>query len=96
MYEDILAKVEGEHLIRIVDRDIYLTRLGQVSLKEGKHYQFFSGTQDVYEHSMIKSKMPMALLMFPFSKTWELALPSRRISKYGQKMRILRTLFTSK
>lgn len=68
MYEDILAKVEGEHLIRIVDRDIYLTRLGQVSLKEGKHYQFFSGTQDVYEHSMIKSKMPMALLMFPFFK----------------------------
>ena len=66
IFEDILAKVEEEHLIKVNEHEIQLTELGRISLKEGKHYQFFVGTQDIYEHSMMKSEMPMAMLMFPF------------------------------
>ena len=68
MFEDILKKVEEEHLIRINEYEhvILLTKLGEVSLKQLKHYQFFSGTQDVYEHSLLKSELPTAMLMFPF------------------------------
>ena len=68
IFEDILSKVEQEHLIKVEGYCIILTELGRISLKEGKHFQFFSGTQAVYEHSMMKSEMPMAMLMFPFYK----------------------------
>lgn len=70
MLDDILKIVEEEHLIKIneSEHEIILTRLGEISLKELKHYQFFTGRQDVYEHSMLKSEMPMAMLMFPFYK----------------------------
>lgn len=56
MFEDILKKVEQEHLINVIDSEnkIVLTKLGEVSLKQLKHYQFFSGTKDVYEHFMLK------------------------------------------
>ena len=68
MFEDILKKVEEEHLIKINETEhlIILTKLGEISLKHLKHYQFFTGTQDVYEHSMLKSESPTAMLMFPF------------------------------
>lgn len=68
VFEDILLKVEQEHLIKVEGYNIILTELGRISLKEGKHYRFFSGTQDVYEHYMMKSETPMAMLMFPFYK----------------------------
>ncbi len=68
VFEDLLSLVESEHLIRVDNYDIYLTKLGRISVKEGKHYQFFLGTQDVYEHSMLKSETPTALLMFPYYK----------------------------
>lgn len=66
IFDDILSKVEQEHLIKIENTKIVLTTLGEISLKEGKHYHFFTGTQNVYEHSKMKSEMPMAMLMFPF------------------------------
>jgi hypothetical protein len=66
IFEDILANVEQEHLIKIEGYNIILTKLGSISLKEAKHYKFFTGTQVLYEHSMMKSAMPMAMLMFPF------------------------------
>lgn len=66
IFEDILSNVEQEHLIKINDSEIILTELGKISLREGKHYQFFSGTQSIYEHSVMKSERPIALLMFPF------------------------------
>ena len=68
MFEDILKKVEEEHLIKINETEhlIALTKLGEISLNHLKHYQFFTGTQDVYEHSMLKSELPTAMLMFPF------------------------------
>ena len=68
IFEDILDRVEEEHLIKNEGDDLILTDLGRISLKEGKHYQFFVGTQIVFEHSMMKSEMPMAMLMFPFYK----------------------------
>lgn len=70
MFEDILKKVEQEHLINVIDSEnkIVLTKLGEVSLKQLKHYQFFSGTKDVYEHFMLKSDLSTAMLMFPFYK----------------------------
>ncbi|WP_031536016.1 MULTISPECIES: DarT ssDNA thymidine ADP-ribosyltransferase family protein [unclassified Bacteroides] len=68
IFEDILSRVEKEHLVKIVGNEVILTELGRISLKEGKHYQFFIGTQDVYEHSMVKSRTPMAMIMFPFYK----------------------------
>lgn len=68
VFEDLLSLVENEHLIRVENHDVYLTNLGRISVKEGKHYQFFLGTQDVYEHSMLKSEIPTALLMFPYYK----------------------------
>lgn len=68
LFEDLLAKVEQEHLIVIDDDCIILTELGRISIKEGKHYQFFVGTQEVYEHLLMDSDNSMALLMFPFYK----------------------------
>ena len=65
--EDILIKTESEHLIRIKDDYIFLTELGRISIQEKKHYHFFAGTQDVYEHTL-KSEYPTAMLMFPFFK----------------------------
>lgn len=66
LFEDILRLVENERLIRVEGGIVSLTELGRISLKERKHYKFFSGTQEIYEHSAINSKTPMSLLMFPF------------------------------
>ena len=68
IFEDVLKKIEEEHLIKIneSEHEVVLTTLGIVSLKHLKHYQFFTGTQDVYEHFMLKSVLPTAMLMFPF------------------------------
>lgn len=66
LFEDILNKVEEEHLITISDNDIFLTKLGKISVKEGKLYHFYKGVQPLYEHAVVKSDMPTALLMFPF------------------------------
>lgn len=66
IFEDILSKVENEHLITVRDHNIFLTDLGRISVRERKHYRFFVGTQDVYEHSVLKSETPIAMLMFPF------------------------------
>lgn len=68
MFEDILAEVENEHLIKIVEHDVILTKLGRISLKENKHYRFYKGEQAIYEHLKLKSETPTALLMFPFYK----------------------------
>lgn len=68
VFEDILARIEQEHLIKVSDHEIFLTELGRISLKEGKHYRFFAGQQNVYEHSGLKSSKPTAMLMFPFYK----------------------------
>lgn len=68
IFEDILDKVEKEHLIIFDDskQELILTKLGEISLKERKHYQFYSGTQYLYEHASLKSELPTAMLMFPF------------------------------
>lgn len=66
IFDDILKKVESEHLIKTDERYVYLTELGRISVQEKKHYQFFIGTQDLYEHSSLKSSKPTNLLLFPF------------------------------
>lgn len=66
MFEDILAKVESQHLIKISDNRVLITNLGRISVLEKKHYQFFVGSQAMYEHSSLKSDTPIKLLMFPF------------------------------
>lgn len=68
LFDDILAEVEKENLIRIAEHDVILTTLGKVSLKENKHFSFYKGKQFVYEHLKLKSETPTALLMFPFFK----------------------------
>jgi hypothetical protein len=68
MFEDILKKVEDEHLIKVVEHDVILTNLGKMSLEEKKHYKFFSGTKNLFEHQKLKSDTPTALSMFPFFK----------------------------
>ena len=70
IFEDILKIVEKEHLITRSESEdeIVLTKLGEISLKEQKHYHFFLGVQDVYEHANLKSELPKAMLMFPFYK----------------------------
>lgn len=65
-FEDMLNLVEQEHLIQVVDTEVFLTELGRISLREGKHYQFFEGVQYLYEHASVKSENQMALLLFPF------------------------------
>lgn len=66
LFEDIISKVAQEHLVRRDADNIYITELGKISLKENKHFQFYSGKQNIYEHSSLKSKMPSVMLMFPF------------------------------
>lgn len=68
IFEDILLKVEEEHLIKVIDKEITLTELGRISLEEKKHFKFFLGTKYLYEHLKLKSDMPTALSMFPFYK----------------------------
>lgn len=70
MFEDILRMVENEHLIITYESEdeIVLTKLGEISLKQLKHYHFFLGMQDVYEHALLKSELSTAMLMFPFYK----------------------------
>ncbi len=68
VFNDLLNKVEKERLIRINDKDVLLTKLGEISLREGKHYRFYSGHQNIYEHIKLKSETPIAMLMFPFYK----------------------------
>lgn len=66
IFEDILAKVQKEHLININEKGIFLTTLGKISVEKKVHYQFYTANQDLYEHSLLKSKTPIALKMFPF------------------------------
>jgi hypothetical protein len=66
IFEDLLSLVEQEHLIRIDKSLIYLTKLGSISLKENKHYQFYTGFQNIFEHLTIKSRKSIEMLMFPF------------------------------
>lgn len=68
MFEDILSKVEKEHLIIINGNDVILTMLGRISLKANKHFRFYKGKQIIYEHLKLKSETPTTLLMFPFYK----------------------------
>ena len=66
--DDLLDRVKEERLIKIENDDIFLTNLGRISVIERKHYSFYRGTQDIYEHLNIKTATPIALLMFPFYK----------------------------
>ncbi len=66
VFEDLLAKVQSEHLIRVVKEDIFLTNLGRISVSEKKHYSFYKGTKSLYEHLKIKTDTPIAMMMFPF------------------------------
>ena len=68
LFEDILAKLENEHLIITIEEDnlVKLTNLGKLSLQDKKHYQFFYGTKNLYEHSNLKTDLPIAMLLFPF------------------------------
>lgn len=66
IFEDLLEKVQSEHLIRIENDAIFLTVLGRISVTERKHYSFYKGTQVLYEHQRIKTNTPIALMMFPF------------------------------
>ena len=51
----------------IKEDEIYLTKLGQISVREKKLFHFFKGSQNIYEHTL-KSESPTAMLMFPFYK----------------------------
>ena len=66
VFEDLLAKVQSEHLIRVVKEDIFLTNLGRISVSEKKHYSFYKGTKSLYEHLKIKTDTPIPMMMFPF------------------------------
>lgn len=66
LFDDIIKRVVKERLIIEKDDALSLTELGKISLKEEKHYRFFKGTQNVFEHLKVNTNMPMALLMFPF------------------------------
>lgn len=66
LFDDIIKRVVDEHLIIEKDDSLFLTELGRISLKEGKHYRFFKGAQNVFEHLKVNTNMPTALLMFPF------------------------------
>lgn len=66
LFDDIIKRVADEHLIIENEGSLILTELGKISLKEEKHYRFYKGTQNVFEHLKVNSDMPMALLMFPF------------------------------
>lgn len=55
LFNDILHRVEKEHLITISDSEVRLTELGRISIEQNKHYTFFRGTQAIYEHLTLKS-----------------------------------------
>jgi len=68
LFYELLEIVEKEHLITVNNDNVVLTKLGEISLKENKHFSFFVGTQEIYEHLSLQSELPMALKMFPFYK----------------------------
>lgn len=82
MFEDILALVENEHLIKVIEHDVILTKLGKISLQENKHYKFYKGEQAIYEHLKLKSESPTELLMFPFYKDMGIETKLANISSF--------------
>lgn len=79
IFEDILSRVEAEHLINIDKDDVFLTELGKISVVEGKHYSFYEGTQELYEHYKLKAKIAASLLMFPFYQ--DMGISTKLITK---------------
>ena len=41
LFNDILQRVEEQHLISIFDSEVRLTELGKISLEQNKHFTFF-------------------------------------------------------
>lgn len=67
LFNDILQRVEEQHLISISDTEVRLTELGIISLEQNKHFTFFKGNQTIYEHLSLKSS-DSDLKDFPFYK----------------------------
>ena len=82
VFEDLLAKVQAEHLIRVVKDDVFLTNLGRISVSENKHYSFYRGTKSLYEHLKIKTDTPIAMMMFPFYNDMGIFTPLQTGNKY--------------
>lgn len=66
LFEDILKKVESQHLIKVREDSVLITNLGRISVREKKHYRFFTGTKELYELTTLKSQSSLEILMFPF------------------------------
>lgn len=66
IFEELLQKVEREHLIEIYEKNIILTKLGYISVSNNIHYQFFTATQGIYEHLKLKTLSKEEMELFPF------------------------------
>lgn len=82
LYEDILAIVEKNHLIRVNEDFVELTNLGRLSLANNTSYRFFSGRQNLYEHLTFSYPYPDALQMFPFYKDMGIYTELQRGAQY--------------
>lgn len=82
LYEDILAIVEKNHLIRVNEDFVELTNLGRLSLANNTSYRFFSGRQYLYEHLTFSYPYPDALQMFPFYKDMGIYTELQRGAQY--------------
>ena len=83
LYEDILAIVEKNHLIRVNEDFVELTNLGRLSLANNTSYRFFSGRQYLYEHLTFSYPYPDALQMFPFYKDMGIYTELQRGAQYS-------------
>lgn len=68
LFNELLKKVEAEHLITIDNDDIVLTALGKVSVTKNIHYRFYKGEQGIFEHLKLKTNATEEQLNFPFYK----------------------------
>lgn len=66
IFEDLLKKIEDEHLIDVCENSLRLTGLGEISVKNNTHYQFYKGTQGIYEHLKLKTLSQDEMEAFPF------------------------------
>lgn len=67
LFEDILKRIENEHLIQVSESYVNLTKLGKVALEEKKLFYFYNGYKNLYEHLSLKSSKS-DLKYYPFYK----------------------------
>ena len=68
LFKGMLKMLFEKRMITFDENDVHLTNLGRISFRTKCLYKFLRGEVNLFEFADIKSKMPIALKMFPLAK----------------------------